>query len=340
LLKRNQILQQKVLPQLASEQMLSPEINFEEEQLLTDSSLKMIFACCHPNLPTESQVALALKSLCGFSVPEVANALLTNEATINKRLYRAKKKFRDGSILFQLPEDKILHLRLNSVFTTIYLLFNEGYYSSRNEQLIRGKLCFEAIRLQKMIVEAYPKSAKGQALLALLYLQFARIESRMSSEEGIIILEAQNRSVWDKELIAMGARCLSASIQTDEVHAYQLQAGIALEHCLASSFEETNWQSIENQYKILYQLEANPIVALNQIIAQFYNGKRAIALESLLQLEQNRLLYHNPLYHTTLGKFYAALDEKTLAFEAYEMGLEFSKSPLEQKRIQKMIAEL
>ncbi|MEL7124465.1 MAG: sigma-70 family RNA polymerase sigma factor, partial [Bacteroidota bacterium] len=175
-LKRDQLFQNKILPDLALNLTKELDISLHQEK---DSALKMIFTCCHPSLSSESQIALALKSLCGLSITEIANALLTTTATINKRLYRAKQKFRTQNILFEIPDEKSLSERLENVFYTLYLLFNEGYYSKHHEQIIRMDLCFEAIRLLKQLIGYFPDSSKAHALLAIMLLNVARFESRL-----------------------------------------------------------------------------------------------------------------------------------------------------------------
>ena len=339
LLKRNQLLQNKIIPRLKSTTSLYTEINFSDSAI-KDSTLRMIFASCHPSLPTKSQIALSLKTLCGLSVPEIANALLLNESTINKRLYRAKQKFRDGSIIFEIPQEDELRDRLDNVFTTLYLLFNEGYYASHHKELIRIDLCLEAIRLQKQMVEAFANSQKANALLALMLFSFARFESRLDEHGGILVLREQNRSLWDQSLIAEGLDYLQQSTKGNELNRYQLQAGIAVEHCLAQDFKSTNWHSIYQQYSILDHLEPNAIVKLNKAIAKFYCGFREEAIGDLIRLENEPLLRKNRLYFATLGDFLDALGQKEKAVSYYETALKFSDSVAERAFLQKKIDNL
>ncbi|MEO0333913.1 MAG: sigma-70 family RNA polymerase sigma factor, partial [Bacteroidota bacterium] len=189
-LKRDQLFHSKIIPSLP--------LSSSDPEVETDSTLRMIFACCHPSLPDESQVALALKTLCELSVTEIAHALLTNEATVNKRLYRVKQKFRNGNISFEIPIDIELSDRLDNVFTTLYLLFNEGYYSLHAEKMIRTNLCFEATRLLKEVITAFPDSSKAKALLALMLLNIARFESRTDNNSMPVVLAEQNRAAWDQ----------------------------------------------------------------------------------------------------------------------------------------------
>lgn len=326
-LKRNQNFKAKIVPNLVSP-LLQNDSYIEK-----DSTLKVIFTCCHPLLPTESQIALVLKSLCGLSVREIANALLSSESTINKRLYRAKQKFRDGSIQFELPEDDDLAERLDSVFSSLYLLFNEGYYSAHSEKLIRMDLCFEAIRLVKEIIEHFPTSHKAKALLSLMLFSVARFESRTDENGAIIILAEQDRTSWDKNLITQGIDYLHQASSGKEISSYHLQAGIAAEHCLAESFQSTNWTSIYKQYTLLARMGSSPIILFNEAISKFYGEDKEEALADLIALKSDPELKKNMHYFTALGVFHAELDQQEKANSFFETALNLSRSPQEQMLI-------
>lgn len=331
-LKRNQNFEAKIIPRIKANPTSETDQSVER-----DSTLRMIFTCCHPDLPGESQISLALKTLCGLSVGEIANALLTTESTVNKRLYRAKQKFRDGSISFQVPEKNDLTERLDNVFATLYLLFNEGYYSSQNKEIIRIDLCFEAIRLLKDIISFYPNSFKAKALLSLMLLSIARFESRIDEKGAIVIFSEQNRKLWDKELIAEGIEYLHQSTQSDEVTIYHLQAGIAAEHCTAKNFKSTNWKSIYKQYAILEKLNKNVIITFNKTIAKFYSLDKNEALKDLLSLVNEPELQNNAQYFASIGVFYAELNQKEKAIPYFRTALKLSKSVAEKELIkQKM----
>lgn len=338
-LKRRQTFQNKILPQLAKGQSLQDEINISQH-VISDSTLRMIFCCCHSSLAPESQIALALKTLCGFSIPEISNALLTNEANINKRLYRAKKKFRDGSILYEIPNEEKLADRLDSVLKVLYLLFNEGYYSQHNAKIIRVELCFEAIRLLRIISESYAGSNETLGLLALMYLQIARIESRLDKNGILIVLEEQQRGSWNKELTDLGIEALGRSTMSNTLSAYQLQAGIALEHVLAKDFKDTNWQSIYKQYSILAKMDDSSTVQLNKGISRFYLGEEKSAIEDILSLRNDVHLKENALYYCTLGKLFSLMNEKDEALEYLEKAIRYSNSMTEKKSIEKLIGNL
>lgn len=334
-LERNQNYKNRILPKLKSH----TDLDFGHAQK-RDSTLRMIFACCHPDLPTESQVALALKTLCGLNIREIAEALLTNEATINKRLYRAKQKFRDGSIAFIIPESHQLDERLDSVLTTLYLLFNEGYYSAHQEQIIRMDLCFEAIRLLEEVIDTYPDLNEAKALLALMYLSIARTESRIDENGALIIFSEQDRNSWDQGLIARGIDYLHQSSGSQRLSSYHLQAGIAAEHCLAPDFAATNWKSIYKQYELLEKLHSNAIVSFNKAIARFYAGEKQQALKDLLTLQEEPELRQYTHYFASIGTFYAELGEMNKAIPFFEKALSFSKTENERASIRKRLTQI
>ena len=324
-LKRNQLYQKKILPGLKTNSLFDTDKSIEE-----DSTLKMIFTCCHPDLPVESQIALALKTLCGFSVSEIASALLTTESTINKRLYRAKQQFRNQNIAYEIPSKSNLGERLDTVFSTLYLLFNQGYYASNKEQFIQMDLCFDAIRLLEEILNSFPNSHKAKALLSLMYLLVARFESRIDDKGAIVVLAEQNKNLWDRELIAKGIEYLHDSTKSKKASIYHLQAGIAAEHCLASSFEATNWKSIYKQYELLEKINPSPIIVFNKTVAKFYGIDKEEALIDLLSLKKEKILQKNTHFFTAVGVFYQNLKQKEKAIPYFETALNLSKSEKER----------
>ncbi len=329
LLRRDQVFRNKVAPNLGRsvDDFFKPDNDIEQ-----DSTLRMIFTCCEPNLPNDSQIALALKTLCGLSVPEIASALLTTESNVNKRLYRAKQKFRDGSIQFEIPE-KDLNERLGNVLKTLYLLFNEGYYSHHPEKKIRIDLCYEALRLLTQVRKSFPHSVESKALNALMLFSMARFESRIDEHGVMKILPEQDRSLWDFSLIAEGLILLNESTSSEEVNTYQLQAGIAAEHCIANTFESINWQSIYKQYQILENLDSGPIVKFNMCIAEFYSGSPLQAIENLLSLSNEAELKSNQHYYTALGIMHQHIDKVTEAISFFETALGLTDSVQEKELI-------
>ena len=280
---------------------------------IPDSQLRMIFTCCHPALSLESQIALTLKTLCAFGVKEVARALLSNESTINKRLYRAKQKIRSLDLPFDIPAGKQLEERLHAVCLCLYLLFNEGYNSSHPDGLIRQSLCAEAMRLTQLLCEHFTTHAELYALFALMCFHAARFEARIDKKGAIVIFEDQNRALWNQELIVMGTRYLTNASQAEQLSSYHLEAAIAAEHCLAKSFEETDWKSIHRQYERLYQIKKNPIIRLNMAIVWSQLAGEEAAIKKLEALAQEKELEQYYLLPATLGIFYLKLKEYSLA---------------------------
>ncbi len=285
---------------LQSEWTRSMSIDQEfEEHLIKDDQVRMIFACCHPELARESQLAFALKSLCGFSVSEISSALLTNVANVNKRLYRAKETFRTGKIEFNIPKEDELAERLESVLTVLYLMFNEGYYSSNSETVIRIDLCEDSMRIAAFLYESFEDYKPLPALLALMSFQVARFPARLDENGESISFRLQDRSLWNKELIRQGQFYMSYA-ETLDVSSYHLEAAIANTHCTAASMEETNWQQIINLYNVLFSINKSDVVRLNLAIAYSELGdlKTAIAImKKLKSLEKNHF------YWATYSKF-------------------------------------
>ena len=263
---------------LDSEWTVQPALNhiFSEQQIL-DDQLRMMFTCCHPSISSDSQVALTLKTLCGFSILEIAKAFLTTEENINKRLVRARQKIRDDKIAFEVPEGMFLETRLAAVLETIYLLFNEGYSASTGNDLIRFELCGEAIRLAGIIAEhqAIQNKSNVYAVLALMYLNSSRFKARTSDRGDILTLAEQDRSQWDLDLMQKGFVFLEKSTVNNTLSIYHILAAISAYHCAARDFESTDWKSILSLYDKLVQIDCTPIVMLNRaIVVAKVNGAR------------------------------------------------------------------
>jgi RNA polymerase sigma factor (sigma-70 family) len=324
---------------LKSEWTLSHSLNnlFLDSEI-EDSQLRMIFASCHPELPKESQIALTLKTLCGFSVGEISKALLTTDANINKRLFRAKQKLRGENLKFEIPAGKNLSGRLDSVYKVIYLLFNEGYNASDSDTVIRKDLCAEAIRLCKLLAE-HPagNKPKTNALLALMCFHAARLDARLDDNGYIILLKEQDRSKWDKSLIIKGYEYLNESSEGDELSEYHLEAGIAANHASASSFADTDWENVYKLYNMLVKIHPSPITYLNRaiVIGQISGPKAAIE-----ELEKIKDLDTYYLYHTTLAEFYSQLKQNPSALKHLNTALKLTKSKAEKKLIEDRIEKI
>jgi RNA polymerase sigma factor (sigma-70 family) len=233
-----------------------------------DDMLRMIFVCCDDAIPPESRLVLALKTLCGFSTAEIALRLFTSEANVHKRLARARDRLREEPADVETPPLETMRSRLPSVHGVIYLLFNEGYLSAHAELAIRRELCDEAIRLTTLLAE-HPVGAVPEtfALLALMHFHAARLGARLDETGGLLLLEEQDRSLWDRERIALGAEWLARAASGEVFSRFHAEAGIAAEHCFAPSFRETRWKEIAELYALLERAAPSPLNTLNRAVA-------------------------------------------------------------------------
>lgn len=273
------------------------------EPELTDDCLRLMFVCCHPQIPTDAQAALALKTLCGFSVTEISRAFLTSEAAIAKRLARAKQNIREAHIRFEIPEGKELGNRLDGVLQTLYLLFNEGYKASSGDRLVREEVCLESIRLTTLLAE-HPagNQPKTHALLALMLLNAARFPARVDDEGNLLRLKEQDRARWDLSLIARGMFHFARSATGTHASAYHLQAGIAACHCTAPTYDRTDWRRILGLYDQLLEFDDSPVIALNRaIVVAHVAGPRA-GLEAVASIPRRDKLDSYYLLYATLGE--------------------------------------
>ena len=302
------------------------QIFLEDE--IKDSQLRMIFMCCHPALPAEAQVALTLKTLCGFSIYEIASALLTSESNINKRLYRAKEKIRTEQIDFAVPSRRDLFARLDAVLLVIYLLFNEGYNATGDHQAIRKDMCLEALRLAMLLTENPVTNGYPQlyALLALMCFHSARFDARIDNNDCLVILEDQDRSLWNKELITQGAQFLIRSASGTAASAYHLEAAIAAEHCLSENFRETNWTKIHAYYTALERLKPSSVIRLNLAIITGKKDGAPAAIAALHELEKCRTLESYYLFYASLGEFYSQTGQKEEALGYFKQAKALAKS--------------
>ena len=235
---------------------------------IRDDVLRMLFVCCDDVIPWESRLVVALKTLCGFSTAEIALRLFTSEANVYKRLARARDRLREAPVNLDTPSQEVLTSRLPAVHDVLYLLFNEGYLSAHNESAIRRDLCEEAVRLTTLLTE-HPVGAVPEtfALLALMHFHAARLGSRVDSLGGLLLLEEQDRSLWDAKLIRTGVEWLARSAAGDTFSRFHAEAAIAAEHCFAPSFRETRWQEIAELYSMLERVAPAPLHTLNRAIA-------------------------------------------------------------------------
>ena len=316
---------------LQSEFTLTPTVNkFFLEDEIQDSQLRMIFACCHSSIAPESQIALALKVLCGLSAEEIARAFLTNEETIAKRIYRAREKIRSEKIELELPIVTELPERLDAVLRSLYLLFNEGYNSSHPDNLIREELCEEAMRLTYILtLQTGTNEPRTKALLSLMCFQSSRLQARLDDRGNIILLKYQDRSRWHRPLMQKGFIYLEAAVDDSMQRSpYHLEAAIASLHASAPSFEETDWKAIYFLYEKLYSLNNNPVVALNKAIAAAYAVDTQTALDQMLAIKN---LEHYYLYYTSIGEMYYELNQKESAKKYFQKAFSLTHSKKEQE---------
>lgn len=299
-----------IAPLLASEYSVAATVEdcFLETEI-PDDQLRMIFTCCHPSLPSEAQIALTLKTLCGFGTAEIAKAFLTNEETIQKRIYRARQAL--ARLKFEIPAGEELERRLDNVLAALYLLFNEGYLASHADTLVREDLAREALRLTALVCE-HPRTRcpRALALMALLCFHAARFPARTDDRGHLRLLADQDRSTWDRALIDRGNAYLNQSASGDELSVYHLEAAIAYWHTTAESYASTRWSEILRLYDTLYRLNPSPLVALNRAIAVEQLRGAEAALKELDEAEgmdrvQNYYLYHAVRGHllTLVGRF-------------------------------------
>ena len=275
------------------------------DQEIQDDQLKMIFTCCHPSISSDSQVALALKTLCGFSIPEIANAFLTTEKNINKRLVRARQKIRDDRIPFEVPKGKEFVSRLQVVLETIYLLFNEGYSASRGNEIIRFELCQESIRLTEMLEKANAIKQKGDiyALLSLMFLNASRFKARQDEAGNPVTMAEQNRLLWDKNLQHTGLIYLQKATENPGISTYLILAAISANYCIALDYASTDWENILSLYDSLIQLDQSPVVLLNRAIVISKVKGAEKALTELDLIKNDPLIESYPLFYSTEAEF-------------------------------------
>jgi RNA polymerase sigma-70 factor (ECF subfamily) len=303
---------------------------FEEE--IQDDQLRMMFSCCHPELSTDVQVTLILKTLCGFSVSEIANAFLASEDSIEKRLVRARNLFRQSGGFVEITSGEEVTHRLDAVCQAIYLLFNEGYHSSRSGQTVRDDLCLEAIRLALLVSERPEGNRpKTHALLALLCFHAARLAGRVADDGALIQLEMQDRSRWDSELIAKGFHFLDKASMGDELSEYHLEAAIASLHCAAPNYEATDWNKILKLYDDLYRIKPSAIVALNRAVAAGNAVGPEAGLAELSKIPDASKLNAYPFYPAAQGAFHLIAGRPMQAAAQFQKALSLARNPVEMQ---------
>lgn len=340
-LKRNSFFEQKLSADI---KYLSPKTEEIEIDLssknIADSQLAMIFTVCNPVISSEAQVALALNLLCGFGIQEIADAFLTNKEVIYKRVNRAKEKLKEANIKIEQPTVSEINTRLDSVLTTIYLLFSEGYYSTgrrpeSQNTVLRKDLCEEAMRLCYLLIEnAGTNKPSVNALFALMSFHSSRFDARTNDDGETILYEEQDETLWNQELIELGTHFLNLASTGNTVSKYHLEAGIAYWHTQKQDSSE-KWENILRLYNALLILEYSPIAALNRTYALAKtNGKK----EAIIEAEKLNLPdYH--FYYSLLGNLYTGIDNKK-ALQHFQTALNLSHSSADKATISKNIERL
>jgi RNA polymerase sigma factor (sigma-70 family) len=339
-IRRENRFRQKQPEIIASFEQWSPDTEdsptFDTE--IRDGRLRLMFACCHPLIPPEAQIALALKTLCGFGPAEIAKAFLTTEAAIAKRLTRARQRIREQNIPFEIPAGVELSGRLDGVLQTAYLLFNEGYKASSGERVIREELCAEAIRLTALLVE-HPAGNRPRthALIALMLLNAARLPARVDHEGNILRLEEQDRSRWDAGMVSRGMRHLAESAGGDDLSEYHLQAGIAACHCAAPDYESTDWPRILSLYDRLVIIDDSPVVALNRAVAIANVRGPGAGIDALEGIKNRQSLDSYHLFYAVLADFEAKLNQFQSAARNLRKAIGLTDLKSEQELLKKRL---
>ena len=306
---------------------------------IEDDRLRLIFTCCHPALPPEGQVALTLREVCGLTTEEIARAFLVTPATLAQRIVRAKAKIREASIPYEVPGPQELPERLDAVLQVVYLVFNEGYSAAAGAEVTRGELTGEAIRLGRLLAELQPE-AEVIGLLALMLLQESRRAARTSPTGELILLENQDRSLWNREQIAEGVELVERALRSRRFGAYTIQAAIAAVHAQAGSPAATDWREIVARYDQLVRIQPSPVVHLNRAVAiAMRDGPEAGLTQIDAVLEQGELANYY-LAHSARAEMYRRLGRTAEARSSYERALALTQQEPERQFLQARIRQL
>ena len=301
-----------------------------------DDRLRLIFTCCHPSLASDAQIALTLRAVAGLTTEEIARAFIVPEPTLAKRIVRAKHKIVASGIAYRLPALDELRTRLDAVLTVIYLVFNEGYLATAGEAPIRRDLARDAEWLAGLLVNLLPKEPEPLGLLALIRLQLARWPARLNARNEFVLLQDQDRSLWDRRQIANALRLLQQAAAFGRPGRYQIEATIAGVHCEAPTWEATNWHHVLELYSMLAALDPSPVVALNRAIAMRYVYGAGPALEEVDRLAGPLDRYH--LFHATRAALLKDLGRNTDAMEADARALQLTRNPAERMLLERRLA--
>ena len=310
-----------------------------DDQCVQDDRLRLIFTCCHPAIAPEAQVAMTLREVCGLTTEEIARAFLTKPATIAQRIVRAKTKIREARIPYEVPSEKELPDRLDAVLRVIYLVFNEGYSASSGDSLTRHDLSGEAIRLGRILIELLPET-EAIGLLGLMLLQDSRRSARTSSTGELVLLEDQDRSLWNRDQITEGVALVQRALAMGQVGPYTIQAAIAATHAQAPQAAATDWTQIVALYDLLVRAEPSPVVELNRAVAVAMRDGPLVGLELVDEIltRGNLDTYH--LAHAARADLCRRLGRTAEARSSYQRALSLTRQEPERRFLERRLAEL
>ena len=304
-----------------------------------DDELRLIFTCCHPALPADARVALTLREVCGLTTEEIARAFLTTPSTVAQRIVRAKAKIRDAAIPYHVPSQHDLPDRLDTVLHVVYLVFNEGYSASSGESLTRADLSGEAIRLGRLLMELLPDS-EVRGLLALMLLQESRRTARASADGDLILLEDQDRSLWDSSHIAEGLSLVGQALSSGRVGSYTIQAAIAAVHAEAPSASATDWARIVALYDLLLRAEPSPVIELNRAVAVAMRDGPSPGLELIDEILARGDLVDYYLAHSARAELCRRLGKTAEARASYTRALDLTRQEPERRFLERRLSDL
>jgi len=313
--------------------------NQQDDQSIQDDQLRLIFTCCHPALSPEARSALTLREVCGLTTEEIARAYLITPATLAQRIVRAKSKIKDANIPYEVPEEHELPERMQTVLQVIYLVFNEGYSASTGDSVTRVDLSDEAIRLGRLLLDLLPE-AEVQGLLGLMLLHESRRLTRTDSNGDLILLEDQDRSLWNKNLIKEGIDLVETALRSGRFGAYSLQAAIAAVHAEATTAQQTDWPQIVALYDRLLDLEPSPVVRLNRAVAVAMRDGPEAGLELLDQIGAEEDLADYYWFYSARADLFRRQGNTTAASVAYQKALNLTQLEPERRFLQKRLTEI